>query len=332
MLSIHFEIFFRYTLKNYYKISWNNLMRAIEKVNLVRKISVKLQEEMTFSEIDMFLAHFGIQDIFGIDRNSKRIYVQVLLADTDKETILKIADELNIQNQIKSTKNETITFWKKDHFKLFISHLAKYKINASYLQKSLEIYGISSFVAHEDIEPSQEWQIEIEKALHSMDGFTAILMKGFKESNWCDQEIGFAIAKEVLIIPIKKELDPYGFIGKYQAIQPKNKSVSQVAEEIFNIIVKHEKTRILMLEKLSSLIANSTHINTSRKQLESLATVESLPRDIIEKMMQDLNNNKVLSTSKVFIDDFKKMVKKYNINYIPILEDPPNINSDIIPF
>jgi hypothetical protein len=305
-------------------------MRAIEKINLIRKISSKLQEEMTFPEIDIFLTHFGIHDTFGGTRNSKKTYVQEQLAYADEKTILLIDDELNRES--KSIKNETITFWKKDHFKLFISHLAKYKTNASYLQKSLEIYGISSFVAHEDIEPSQQWEIEIEKALHTMDGFTAILMNGFKESNWCDQEIGFAIAKEVLIIPIKKELDPYGFIGKYQAIQPKNKSVSEVAEEIFKIIVNNERTHSLMLEKLSSLIANSTHIDISKKQLEILSTVENLPSEILEKMMNDINNNKVLSKSKTFINDFSKMLQRYNINYVPILEEPFDINSDAIPF
>ncbi len=305
-------------------------MRVTEKINLIRKISSKLQQDMTFVEIDIFLAHFGIRDIFGISRNSKRLYVQELLTDVDEKTILQINDELNIES--KSIKHETITFWKKDHFKLFISHLAKYKTNASYLQKSLEVYGISSFVAHEDIEPSQRWEIEIEKALHSMDGFTAILMNGFKESNWCDQEIGFAIAKEVLIIPIKKELDPYGFIGKYQAIQPKNKSVSQVAEEIFKIIVNNEKTKSLMLEKLSSLITNSTHIDISMRQLKIFSTVENLPSGILEKMMTDINNNKVLSESKIFIDDFTKMLQVYNINYVPISEDPFDVNSDVIPF
>jgi hypothetical protein len=105
------------------------------------------------------------------------------------------------------------------YFKLFISHLSNHKKKASDLQKVLKRYGISSFVAHEDIEPSKEWQNEIENALHTMDALTAILMDGFKESNWCDQEIGFALGKGVLIIPIKKDINPYGFIGKYQAIQ-----------------------------------------------------------------------------------------------------------------
>ena len=112
------------------------------------------------------------------------------------------------------------------------SYLPAFGINCKDYQPStnnkkdgLKLYGISGFVAHVDIESSKQWQDEIEKALHTMDALTAILMEGFKESNWCDQEIGFAVGKDVLIIPIKKELNPYGFIGKYQAIQGNNTTV-----------------------------------------------------------------------------------------------------------
>ncbi|BFU78124.1 hypothetical protein ALC152_13390 [Arcobacter sp. 15-2] len=290
-------------------------MKAIDRVRLINQIAVTLQEQMTYSDIDSYLPAFGIDCInYNPSTNSKRVYVQELLSHEKEEIILQIADELEIEyNQNKKQNLELATFWEQGHFKLFISHLAKHKKKATYLQKELKLYGIAGFVAHVDIEPSKQWQDEIEKALHTMDALTAILMHGFKESAWCDQEVGFAVGKDVLIIPIKKELDPYGFIGKYQAIQGNNTTVQEVAKSIFNTIVKHPKTRNNMITILINLISNSTHIETALKQLEILSNVSNLPQEILEQMASQIGNNSVLVKSSDFMKKLDVFFDKYEI-------------------
>ena len=108
--------------------------------------------------------------------------------------------------------------WEPDTIRVFLSHDSKIKTDATNLKDALRPYGLSCFVAHEDIKPSKEWQIEIEKALHSMDVMVPLLSKNFHKSYWTDQEVGVAIGREIPIIPIKYEVDPYGFFGKFQAI------------------------------------------------------------------------------------------------------------------
>ena len=56
-------------------------------------------------------------------------------------------------------------FWRPDHLKLFVSHKSEHKKLVNELSDSLLPYGISCFVAHEDIEPTTEWRNEIEKAV-----------------------------------------------------------------------------------------------------------------------------------------------------------------------
>ncbi len=73
-------------------------------------------------------------------------------------------------------------FWLPGHFRLFISHLGEHKESAQRLAKTLRAYGITSFVAHEDIEPTKEWQLEIHRALFSMDALAAILSRGLVEA------------------------------------------------------------------------------------------------------------------------------------------------------
>lgn len=78
--------------------------------------------------------------------------------------------------------------------------------------------SIDAFVAHDSIEPTEDWKAVILHALASCDACLALLTPGFHESVWCDQEVGFCIARDVLVIPLNFGLMPYGFFGSYQAL------------------------------------------------------------------------------------------------------------------
>lgn len=258
------------------------------------------------------------------------MYVEELLGFEKQNIISQIALDLDLDINTTATQIELATFWEQGYFKLFISHLATYKKTASALQDMLLIYGISGFVAHEDIEPSKEWQEEIEKALHTMDALTAILMKGFKESHWCDQEIGFAVGKDVLIIPIRKEIDPYGFIGKYQAIKGYETTVQEVAKLIFATIIKHPKTRNQMLIIFINLISNSTHIDTALRQLEILSEIKDISVEILQQMAEQIQNNNVLIKSTIFMKSLQLLLDKYNISMSnKIINNTVDITGDI---
>lgn len=249
-------------------------MNGLEKMALLESIGVELQSQMTFSDIDQYFSAHGINsyDTQPVV-NSKRVYVKDILASEENDTILKIAKELDIpfrqpsETEKETTSEKEATFWKAGYFKLFLSHIASFKKTTSILQSLLKNYGISAFVAHEDIEPTKEWQDEIEVGLQTMDAFAAILMDGFKESHWCDQEVGVAIGRGILIIPIMRGLKPYGFIGKYQGIQAHNKQVGEVANAIFTTIVRSKKTRRKMARVFSDLISQSTNIDTAIKKV-----------------------------------------------------------------
>jgi len=289
-------------------------MKAIEKIELVDKIARELQLRMTYNQIETFLMAIGI-DCKGYEpsTNSKRIYVEEILQYENDEIILKIANELKIEHKDLSITKEDVTFWKKEYFRLFISHESKYKEKAINLQKALSRYGISAFVAHEDIEASKEWQIEIEKALYTMDVLTAILTEGFKESEWCDQEVGFAVGKNVLILPIQNGIAPYGFIGKYQAINSKNKSVAEVAFSIFDAISKSSKSREKMVTTLANLISNSRDINVAIYRLKIFSSLDNLSTDILIAMSERINNNIILMESDILIEELNSLLKRHNI-------------------
>jgi hypothetical protein len=91
--------------------------------------------------------------------------------------------------------------------------LAEKKVFANEVKMALLFYGIDSFVAHEDIVGGAEWLQQIRIALHSCDALVGILHEGFRESPWCDQEVGIVLGREKPVIPLSMDLLPYGFFG-----------------------------------------------------------------------------------------------------------------------
>ena len=112
----------------------------------------------------------------------------------------------------------TRRIWGDGGFRVFLSHKSEVKKETADLKDRLRLFGIACFVAHEDIHPTKAWQDEIENALASMDGFVALLTADFHDSDWTDQEVGFAIARGVPLIAVRLGKDPYGFIGKFQGL------------------------------------------------------------------------------------------------------------------
>lgn len=109
--------------------------------------------------------------------------------------------------------------WHEDYFRLFISHQSADAALARALRDELEFWGVHGFVAHEDIEPGAGWQRVIEESLRTCDGLVALMSDTFHSSFWVDQEIGFALGRQVPVIPVRLQtLNPYGFIGAVQAL------------------------------------------------------------------------------------------------------------------
>ncbi len=178
-------------------------------------------------------------------------------------------------------------FWKEGCLKLFLSHLTNNKERMSYLKSFLDHWGICAFVAHEDIEPSREWRYEVEVALETMEVMVVLVEPGFKDSDWCCQEVGYALGRKVEIIPLRAGMDPFGFFGKYQGIQAKGKTPAVVAEEIVCTLLKKPKYRTQLLQcigkALASLQSDTKLINVNILDSWNIATDDQL-KTLLERI------------------------------------------------
>ncbi len=163
--------------------------------------------------------------------------------------MLRVADELDMPVAGATGIIQPPRNWQNTtHFKLFISHISKDKTKATRLKECLAPYKIAGFVAHEDITPTLEWQTEIERGLYTMDGFLAMHTVGFKESFWCQQEVGFAVGRGTKVISLKMGEDPTGFIGKHQALPRRDRRAEDIAKEIDAILAEDPRTKDRLAE------------------------------------------------------------------------------------
>ncbi|MFW2480669.1 MAG: toll/interleukin-1 receptor domain-containing protein [Lentimonas sp.] len=211
--------------------------------------------------------------------------------DIGEVMITPLTEESTIYGQrLTPSEAETKHLWKDGYFKLFLSHLAEHKVKVHQLKDALLHYGIDAFVAHDDIQPSREWQDEIELALRSMDSLAALVTPAFIESKWCDQEIGWAFGRGIPILPVRLGSDPYGFAGKYQAISGTLDMPLQLAELIFDTLIIKTETQHALCHALPNALLNARSFAISSKLGEVIAGHESYTdseKDLFWKACQE---------------------------------------------
>lgn len=212
-------------------------MNLTARMDLLEKIGSALQSKYTFAELHYYFSALQVSaptESFG----SKRVFAKEALKQAPDDTLLKIADELGLNvRALEAAAQIPPRNWRQTtQFRVFISHISKNKDKATRLRECLEPYCISGFVAHEDIHPTLEWQIEVERALYAMDAFIAIHTKGFSQSFWTQQEIGFALGRGVKIISFMMGEEPTGFVSKRQALPQRGRLAEAVAKEIDHLL------------------------------------------------------------------------------------------------
>lgn len=183
--------------------------------------------------------------------------------------------------------------WGKEGFRLFLSHKSEFNKETAALKDRLTLFGVSSFVAHTDIHPTKEWQDEIENALASMDAFVALLTDKFHESDWTDQEVGYAVGRGVPVVAVRLGKDPYGFIGKFQALSC---GWQDAPNMIVRLLIKHPR----MLDAYAAALASCTSFDTGNILAEMLPYLGPLSEESAQQLITAYQRNNELRGSYGF--------------------------------
>ncbi len=182
-----------------------------------------------------------------------------------------------------------------DRISAFISYSSKQKLIGGEFKYYLENYcGYQTFVAHDDILGSRIWEEEIIKAIKESDFFIPLISKEFKESPFTDQETGIAVCLEKKIIPVKlNEVNPYGFIGKYHALQYRN-DVNNLALTIAQIELIHEPQSPYYQKALNSIVhafCKSISFEVANATIQILCKCNDLSSNHLTQIVRAVKTN-----------------------------------------
>lgn len=188
---------------------------------------------------------------------------------------------------------EDVGLWKDKALRLFVSHRDKHKVVARCLAESLEPYGVSVFVAHDTIKPMREWKKEILNGLTTMEVMLVLLTDDFHESEWTNQEVGFALGKGIPIICVKVgSIDPQGFISPNQALKASYENINEAAsiihKTLINEIGQEGRLKEILIE---TFISSSCYIDAMENLKRLTETAERLTQIEFEKIVKGYAKN-----------------------------------------
>ncbi len=146
-----------------------------------------------------------------------------------------------------------------------------------------------------------------------MDALVALLTEDYHDSNWTDQEVGVAIGRGVPMIVVRLERDPYGLMGKGQALggcswnDPYN-----IAVKVFKLLYKRMVDKSRLFECALSAYSESESFADSAGTVEHLLTVfDTLTADQFAKLMETCKQNGQNRDSFAGRDKLRQLLKRW---------------------
>lgn len=271
-------------------------MTKSERVNLIQKIVAALCQ-MRPPIADLMLHQFGFHTEREWEHGREDYYICMLQGEKDK-ALQDLAMHLDLPSSSLPTDPEAERrLWVAGFCRCFLSHTSKHKMQAASLKGQLVAYGCDVFVAHEDIVPTLEWQREIETALGSCHCLLALVTDDFHGSLWTDQESGFVLGRGLPVVPIRSGKDPYGLMGKLQAVPFNEAALNDVAETIFTALNSKHQTAQLVASGAVQAFLDSTSFAAAKKRMGIVERLTAITPELRKRLGEAVATNSQIADS-----------------------------------
>lgn len=246
--------------------------------------------DRTWTEIDVILVSFGFAGL-GLDETTDYPAVEArcraALQGADSSVLRQLAEyvlgpDLATPVIAAQPADRADDLWGTGIVRVFLSHLAAERAFIGEVSEQLSGVGLSSFVAHDSIDVSREWQGEIERALRTADVLVGLAHSGFAESFWTQQEVGWALGREIPILLIGLGEVPRGFPARYQAPMLSARSPWQVASTIAVWLTRQEQWGSAVVDALVGELEHASSFVAARTAAERLKEVGRLTPAVLD--------------------------------------------------
>lgn len=303
-------------------------MNPSVRAKLARSILREIDRLPSVEEADIIYHCFGLRtpqrNGYG-DRDEPFI-----LADAPDDALLGMAEHLSIELDIGNVGFSPPDCWARSDFRVFISHVSSKKEAATGISREISIFGFDGFVAHEDIEPTKEWAIEIRAALRTCDVLVALISPGFRESKWCDQEVGAAVGRGVPIFSFYYDNEPHGFAGMYQGVRVAGKKSDSLIEQMVQQFIKNPATSRQASRGIARAIRHSRSYAQSNRLASLLPHMTWLGENEAALLREAMRDNSQVAKATQAGEIISETLRRLGHPVSDTAE--PVIDSDDIPF
>lgn len=198
----------------------------------------------------------------------------------------------------------------------FISYSHKDRRLAGLIKSGLEAFGFNTFLAHEDLTPSAEWQETILRKLKACHVFLPLITDHFHDSSWTDQEVGAAVILRKCIVPLKVGNNPYGFMGKFQAQKVSSRSETAIENYCWSIIrslADHRRLANDIKQVVIERFVDSGSFRESARVAGYLSKLGEFTEEQLEAIIAGAAKNSQIYSGYVarqFVDDLVRKERK----------------------
>ena len=165
------------------------------------------------------------------------------------------------------------------------------------------------------------------QALKECEALAAYLTTDFMRVTGRIKRSGEAVARGLLVFPLRVDVNPYGFIGRYQAMDARaGKDPHALAREIAGVLRTDLRTRSAMAEVTVDRFVHSYSYDNARANLERL---QSLAPDLwtpgmAQAVQQAVASNDQINQATVGFDQNARSVRDEALKLaVPNLNAPP---------
>lgn len=256
--------------------------------------------EPSWDEINLTLEVFGMTP--PTDHEGSAVgYILKAIKDAPDEKLIELAEHLEIEIPTNAVAHaaqagpqsnaSALPPIEEATFRIFISHISAQQGFASQVATAMAAYGLSAFVAHVDVQPTADWRDMIEYELRTCDALIAIMHSGFHQSDWTDQEIGYALGRNKPAFAVNYGQVSYGFIGKFQAFYGGTKSANVITDEIVAALRTNSETRVAVCRAIAKKFATSGSFSESTRLIAVLESLNYWDDEMAEHIKAARKNN-----------------------------------------
>jgi hypothetical protein len=175
--------------------------------------------------------------------------------------------------------------WPINGLRLFVSHSGQPRETFEQLRAEFEYLHANFFLAPVQIPGGEVWRPVLLRALRSMDVLISVHSNGFSQSAWANQEIGFALARDVPIEPIQNGELPTGFLAQIQGHFWQVGQERQLVQSIFTSLNQRES----LWPKLGEGPANALKASHSYAESDRIVAVLLNCRRFSDRALRAIN-------------------------------------------